>query len=138
MIFLSTLLCFLLLAISALGADNFAKFNQPAALGAYKDIIDAASSDPVLVLGKAWKKFNYDDYKLPAKPVLGAYQDVINAVKDPKEVLGAKTFESKCKCRIYVVQAPADLSPWIAVGYACRDSFGQTKFCRLMEDDKAD
>ncbi|QDS75294.1 hypothetical protein FKW77_001255 [Venturia effusa] len=86
------------LATSALGADKFAKFNQPAALSAYKDINDAAASDPVVVLGRTWKKFVYpDDYELPKKPSLGAYQDVINSVKDPKTVLGTKTFETKCK-----------------------------------------
>ena len=100
--------CFLLLAIPTLGTVNFAKFNQPAALGAYKDVIDTASSDPVSVLGKTWKKFTYADYELPAKPALGAYQDVINAVKDPKEVLGMKTFESKCKWFTNNVQAWAD------------------------------
>jgi hypothetical protein len=97
MTFSSIVLCLLFLAIPILGTDNFAKFNQSAALGANKDIIDTASSDPVIVLGKTWKKFTYTDYKLPTNPVVGAYQDIINAVKDPKEVLGAKTFESKCK-----------------------------------------
>jgi hypothetical protein len=95
--FLTILFYFACVAILVLGSDNFAKFNKPAALGAYKDIIDAASSDPVAVLGKTWKMFTYADYKLPTKPALGAYRDVINAVKDPREVLGAKTFESKCR-----------------------------------------
>jgi len=96
MILLTTLFCFACVAIPVLSSDNFAKFNKPAALGAYKDIIDAASSDPVVVLGKTWKMFTYADYELPTKPARGAYQDIINAVKDPKEVLGAKNFESKC------------------------------------------
>ena len=97
MVFLSFWLCFACLVSSALGLDNFAKFNKPAALGAYKDIIDTVSSDPVVVLGKTWKKFTYADYELPSTPALGAYQDIIKAVKDPKQVLGANTFESKCK-----------------------------------------
>lgn len=85
-------------AVAVSGADNFAKFNQPAALGAYKDINDMAAADPVQVLGKTWKKFVYpDDYELPDKPALGAYQDIINNVKDPETVLGVRTFETKCE-----------------------------------------
>lgn len=108
MVLSSLLFCFLLLAISTLGMDGLAKFNQPAALDAFKDVIDAASVNPVMVLGKSWKKFSYADYKLPAKPAIGAYQDIINAVKDPKEVLGGKTFESKCECSTYGVEVAAD------------------------------
>ncbi|TLD37112.1 hypothetical protein E2P81_ATG03924 [Venturia nashicola] len=63
----------------------YSKLNRPAALGAYKDINDAAAADPVLVLGRTWKKLAHpDDYGLPEQPVLEAYQDVIKAVKDPK------------------------------------------------------
>jgi hypothetical protein len=92
------------LAHLALSSPNLSKFNQPAALGAYKDIIDTASSSPVSVLGKTWKKFTYADYKLPAKPVRGAYQDIINAVENPKEVLGSRTFETNCELFVYLQQ----------------------------------
>lgn len=135
----TTLFCFLFLflAISISSADKFAKFNVPAALGAYKDIEDNASSNPVLVLGKTWKRFNYGDYELPAKPALGAYQDIINAVKDTNKVLGKKTFGTKCNSIAHHSWNKADMNSE-AVGYACRDSSGETKFCRLMEDDKTD
>jgi hypothetical protein len=99
---LQILLCFVHLATPALSSPNLSKFNQPAALGAYKDVIDTASSSPISILGKTWKKFTYADYQLPAKPVRGAYQDIINAVEDPKAVLGSKTFETKCELFFYL------------------------------------
>lgn len=139
MILLIALVSCSVFTISAFGEDNLAKFNQSAALDAYKDINDAAAADPVVVLGTTWKKFAYpEDYELPQKPVLGAYQDIIEAVKDPRTVLGIKTFETKCKYRISYREIYADWSDHVAVGYACRDASGQIKFCRLMEDDRTD
>jgi hypothetical protein len=105
-----------------LDANLFADYKQPAALGAYKGIIDAISSNPIDVLGKTWKKYQYEKMALAE----GAYKDVINTIEDINEVLGRKRFEYSGMQRTLSLErhcAPLRLSKCLPTTYIRRNVY---------------